>query len=80
MHQVQVNLITEANARFQSRTEAGERPMYSGAVVDTAIGQVRVYGDHLTSNPRNFGKHVRHTWRLNGKVISAAKLEQALTS
>lgn len=78
MHNVQIKLIADANTRFQAMADAGEKPMYSGAVVDTTIGQVRVYGDHRVSNPNSFGRHVRHTWRLNNKVISAAKLEAAL--
>ena len=78
MHNVQIKLITDANARFQSMADAGEKPQYSGAFVGTPIGEVRVYGDHRVSNPNSFGRHVRHTWRLNNKVISAAKLEEML--
>lgn len=44
-------------------------------------GRIDCYADWATSNPGSRGKHVRYTWKLNGKRISmqdlACKLRDA---
>ena len=47
---------------------------WGGAIAHTPIGKVVCNRDYCVSGKRLGDKHARTTWKLDGKVISAAKL------
>lgn len=73
-------LAQEALANAETR-RATKFSNYGHASVATPKGVVRCYVDTAVANPgrsRIPGKHVRFTFKLDGRVISRANLEEIL--